>query len=452
MSSSHRRLTLILLVVLVGPGTAQTVVPPGDIGVTNLNPNTFYTLNPATALMTPYNVGSFGGGSARTILWDPNATDSFIIGGQDFIGRVTVTAAPSPGAPGAATYTLFTNLNAGRCHQMAWDSQFNLLFSDSITDQIGFLDLTTNTVTYITTGMQPWNSALQGLAYDAMTGTLYAGGDGMVYRLTRTSPIGVVPPTFGAPTPFANLGCTNTNGCPVTSLTFDPSNANLYATVYNSRQVLLLTQNVTGAFTGMTNLTAPSLLRAPRASCLDNNGDLVVGSSANLLGGNVIRLALASPPPITPVLLGTTSWSANCGGNTCPVNGVAVVGGNPFSLTATGGGSTPTSSNLTTIDILNLPTGTTEGWTLASLTLPAVPGGGWFAGLQPDMLTVTLFQSNPTTACGFPLPVHWSTACSTFPYPFTTVSPFPPGTQTDLVAIAITANGFTATPVVRHTW
>lgn len=451
MWSSRSCLFLVVLGCLAGSGSAQSVLAPGDIGAVVPHPSTFYVVNPASGLVTPYNVGAFtGGGNALCILWDPAVPDSFLIGGWNFIGRATVLTAPSLGAAPTGVGAVYTPLitTPEYVGNMQWDDQRNLIFRSN--DRIGHLDMTTNTVTWLTSPPHPWAARLGDIAVNILNGDIYAGGNPTVYRMTRTS---TNPPAYTAPALFATGWCTNPTGsaCPTAGLEYDTTTSDLYAVIAAETRVIRITQDASGVFTGWSDICPVNQIVEPRSATFDANRDLIIGTSGNIFGGLVSRVSLTATPPVIPTLLAAIPWSASCTGPfTCPPTGLSIVGGAPFvipafRLSVTGGGCTPT-----TINVLNPPTGVTEGWTLGSVTLPAVPGGGWFAGLIPDALTWSLINANATGPCAFPFPVRWSTSCWQYPYVFGPIVPC--NTQMDLVAIGLGPNGYVMTDVVRHTW
>jgi hypothetical protein len=177
-----RYLTL-LAASLVTTGLAIAQLPAGSIGVTGFSTTSFGVIDNGVGTAVP--IGSFGGtGTSQSILWDPSNPTDFLVGGFGFVGRASMTGAAT------ATWTpLTTGVNTA-C-QMSWNWTGQVVVADAGTDQVRLLDLTTNTVTDLSVGAQPWGSSVNAGAFEFTTGDVIVGGNGGVFRLPMNQTVGV---------------------------------------------------------------------------------------------------------------------------------------------------------------------------------------------------------------------------------------------------------------------
>ncbi len=236
----------------------------------------------APALTTYTTPGFQGTGLSQTVLWDPVHPNDFLIGGSGFIGRATITG------PGTVTYALLTS-NVGTAVQMSWDGAGRVVFADGGTGQVRRLDPATGNVTDLSSGVQPWGTALSAGARNPATGDYIAGGNGAIYRLANGATT--------ATTVVSGLGGY------VSGVAFDALTGEIVATVLTSNRLIRV-----GAGAAVTNLAS---LSGPNALDLDGNGDWITGGGT----GQIWRVPYAGG---APVLLGN---------HTGPLNGLAVARG-----------------------------------------------------------------------------------------------------------------------------
>lgn len=268
---------------------AQTQV--GDIAMTGFS-TTAFGLYRNAVLACP--TSGFGGsGTSQTILWDDATPHTFWLAGFGFLGRAQILG------PGSVAYTPLTT-NVGIACQLSFDDQRRLVFSDAGSMQIRRFDPTTNLVTDVTAGAQPWGQDLNCSVLDPLTGDLFAGGNGAIFRLPA-----------GATTALTTPVVSGLGGY-VTGLQFDPSTGELLATVLAVNRVIRIDANGTA-----TDVCPPFSVPGPNALDLDQNGDLIVGGGT----GQVYRVPRGGGAPV--FLVNNTSPFGN-------VNGLAVVGGGGY--------------------------------------------------------------------------------------------------------------------------
>ncbi|MCA8976978.1 MAG: hypothetical protein KDC98_19800, partial [Planctomycetes bacterium] len=152
-----------LSVLLFSPALLAQLAP-GDIGVTGFSSSDFGVISSGTT--TGYSTPGYGGsGTSQAILWDPSAPQSFLIGGFGFVGRATVTG------PGAVSYTNLTTAIGTAC-QISFDFAGDVVIADAGVDQVRILNITTNTVTDLTTGAQPWGTTVNAGAFNPTNGDI----------------------------------------------------------------------------------------------------------------------------------------------------------------------------------------------------------------------------------------------------------------------------------------
>jgi hypothetical protein len=386
---------LAALALAAAPAAAQLV--PGDIGVTGFSTSQFSVID--SSGVTPYLVTSFGGtGTTQSILWDPANPSDLIVGGFGFVGRAAITG------PGTSTYTLITNA-IGTASQMSWDAAGQIIVADAGTDQVRSVDPLTGIITELTMGTQPWGNTVNGGAVDPVTGDIYVGNNGNVYRVD----------SLGTVTHFATGWTTGTSY--VSGIAFDPTNGDVIVTALTVNRVLRIPAggSPTPPFTGpYADVVPPGAISGLNSISVDSvNGDFVIGGSS----GSVYRVPFGGG---APTVIGTAS------GQGSSASGVSVVGtSGPPSFTLAANAYLDGSADFA---ISNIPVGTTSGWTFASADTSAPVGMGWAFGINPDALTFLILNIAP-----FPQPgnlFHWLEGFPTL-YPAATFN-FPAGTLTPL--------------------
>ncbi|MCA8948506.1 MAG: hypothetical protein KDE27_03340 [Planctomycetes bacterium] len=326
-------------------------VAPGDIGVTGFSMSEFGVLTGGTA--TGYNIGSYGGtGTSQSILWDPSNPQSFVGGGFGFVGRATITGS------GTASYALLST-NLGTAAQMSFDFAGNVVIADAGVDQVQILDVTTGTVTPLTSGPQPWGTTVNAGGFSSFSGDIVVGNQGDLYRIP-----------FGSATPVLYAGGL---GGYISNVIFDIATGDTICTVLQANRLLRI--DSTGA---QTDIMTPGAIVGPNAVVQDVNLDWLVGAGS----GSVYRVPYAGGAPVLEGL------------NTAPsgtVSGVAVaLSTSSGSWNAYGQGCAGTGGNVT----LSI-TGTLQpGQTIQHVSDNHAPG----------MVGVALFGLSNTIFLGNPLP------------------------------------------------
>ena len=412
----------IALALTSSPAFAQ--VSLGDIAITQFSTSTFYTVDTNGMNEVAHNAGNFGSGTSQSILWDRFGTSDFIIGGFGFIGRATITAT-------GVNYSVLTNA-IGTAAQMSFDPAGNIIVADAGADQIVSVDPTTGVVTPITTGAQPWGTSLNAGYYDPVSGDIFAGGNGSIWRVSAG--VAITPA-------YATGWITAVNGF-VGGITSDPgSPGDLIASLLTVNRVIRIDPQG-----NISDLVPPGTLTAPNTVTTDQNGDFIIaGSSGQVFRAPNPAFGPGGPPTALPSL-----------SNGSTISYAAVVGElslltPPMTLAFT---VNPGNSN-TTVSISNIPPSATQGWTFVSFTTPTAAGNGPVFGITVDAVTLSIFNTYPVPQPGNFF--HWTVGApgvypaSPLMVPGAALTPFSTMTW-DFVALAIGAGNITASNVVRITW
>lgn len=405
---------------LVALGFVAAALPAqllsGTIGITGFSTSQFSLLDP-TGTVSAVNVGNFGGSGPATtqsIVWSPTIPNDIVIGGFGFIGRVS-------SAGGAPAYSVLTTA-VGEVSQLSVSPAGDLIVADGMTSQVYAVNPVTGAITSIAAGPQPWGTSVNAGASDPVTGDIFVGNNGSIYRIP-----------FGSSTPTLFTTGWSASTSYVSGIAFDPLSTDVVATLLSVNRVVRI-DRATGV---MTDLVPPASITGTNSITVDVNGDFIVGAG----GGAVYRVPNAGG---SSTLLGSTT------GQGSSASGVAVIGsggGQPtFSL-----GVTP-SAGAATLTLTGVPPTTTEGWTLLSFNVVAPVGTGPVLGGTPDQTTLLLVQTFPVASPGNI--VHWTwPVTGLWPsVPFTIpAGALPTGTLMDFVAVALdgSLNVVGATPVVR---
>jgi serine protease AprX len=106
------------------------------------------------------------------------------------------------------------------------------------------------------------------------------------------------------------------------------------------------------------------------------------------------------------------------------------------------------------LELVNIPTGTTEGYCVFSHATAGILGQGPLAGLYPDILSFACLTSPLAAGNPFHFPVPASGLFPEIPFDLPAGAlPFPAGSRTDGIAVLRLAGGtFRSTSVTRVTW
>lgn len=310
----------------------------------------------------------------NTVLWDPTQPDTVICGGNgsSSTGGVLFRASFSGGNQ------VVTSLIAGTGSfsypvQIGWDQTGRGVIATTYWGQVVRIDVATGRVTSLVTGNQPWGSNAICSAVDPVSGDIYVGRQGNVWRIPSGSGITTLVYT----------------GLATTKLLIDPGSSPRYLYFCG-----------TGSF-GRVDLTTsaapewyfgafgkPSFSPTITGVSFDEQGDFVFCADND----GVYRLPkLASIPPtgLAPTLLGTINYNGMSG---WPVD-CTVVGATtkPFKLTIR-----PAGVLGAYIAIENAPGQVGSGYLFLSTSTFLAPDTGPFFGLVPSALTLTIMQLPPT--------------------------------------------------------
>ncbi|MCR9247829.1 MAG: hypothetical protein NXI31_22605 [bacterium] len=252
-----------------------TQLQPGDVAVAT-NSTSDFAVVATTGIVTTYSTPLFGGSSnskGDAVLWDPANPNDLLLGGYRFIGRATIHG------PGVVSYTRLP-LGSYYVHvaQMSWAGPGKVLFADPGVDQMRLLDLTTNTITDLTSGPQPWGRTLISGFFDPNSGDILVGNQGGVFRLpSGQSTVATVASGLGGY---------------IRGLTIDRATGDVIACLASQNRVVRITTAGT-----VTDLLTPSPATGyPNSIEQDINGDWILGAV-----NGVFRLPYAGGSPPTPV-------------------------------------------------------------------------------------------------------------------------------------------------------
>lgn len=302
---------LSLAATLLSLRTAAAQVPPGTIAVTGLFDTQFSLFDPVNSVFTPYALtNTTGSGTANTsdILFDVVHANSFILGGEGFIGRVTITG------PGTSTYTLITN-QVGIIAQMSWDANKQLVVVDSTSSQVVRVDPGSGNITPISVGPQPWGADANAGAIDPATGDIFVGANKALYVLKNGTTTAV---------PLSS-GWTTGNFAFCTGVAFDPFTSDLFVSILTADRIVRMNRT-TGA---ITDLIPPHSIQSCNGIAVDGNGDMIVvgwqnsvnkipngGGTKTLLGNAQGQGILASGVAVAATACGgsATNYGTGCAG------------------------------------------------------------------------------------------------------------------------------------------
>ncbi|MBL8768352.1 MAG: hypothetical protein JNL94_13340 [Planctomycetes bacterium] len=308
------------------PGLASAQVATGDIAVTGLSDQQFSILDPVSGNSIPYPLANLIGPGVsdwtQCIRWDPDHPNDFYVGGNGFIGRLTITGV------GTSNYQLITN-QVGIVTEVSIDVDGSLVCIDSTADQVIRVDPNNGAITPITSGAQPWGTEANCGVLNPTNGDIWVGSNKSLYRIVG----GVGTPVLYS-SGWSSGGSAYCSGVAVDGLTGE-----VYISVLTAELVARVEPNGS-----LTNLAPPHSVKQPNGLAFDQNGDLVVCGGWNLLntvdrvprtGGNPTPLGQISgqfflASGIT-VVLDTCPGDADSYGQGC-----AGTGGFTPSLTFTG--------------------------------------------------------------------------------------------------------------------
>jgi len=377
----HATHTSLFLPAMLLAAAAHAQVLPGDLGVTGFSTTQFSTLSSAGAPTGYTTSGFLGTGTSQSILWDPNDTQSFLIGGFGFVGRATITG------PGAATYAFIGSVNTA-C-QMSFDAAGQLIIADAGTDQIRRMDPTTGTVVDLTVGPQPWGTSVNAGAYEPATGDVIVGNQGGIFRLVlSTSTVTTIATGLGG---F------------LSGIAFDPLNGDIIATVLTANRLV----RVTSAGT-VTDIMTPGAVSGPNAVDITQDGSFVLAGSTGRVfivpyagGGATVFGTISAPTGTTSgvsvarfggyAIPYGTACAAVSGPTTLSGSGLVAIGGN---LTLTSGNHAPATLGVQTFGFSNT---THQNFPLPLLLDPLLGTNNCFLHASIDT-TLILFTDAGTPA------------------------------------------------------
>ncbi len=256
-------LSLCLAAGLASTAAAQVV--PGDIAMVSLFDSQFCIFD-GSGIPTYYGLSNTTGlgftTNTNAVLWDPSNGQSFYLGGEGFIGRVTITG------PGSSTYVLVTN-QIGIVSQLSFDANGKLVAIDSTSGQVVRVDPSNGAVTPITVGPQPWGLDLNAGAIDPATGDIFVGANQALYRIPNGQTTGTLLSSNWSTGQYAFC----------TAITFDPNSTDLIVSILTADRIVRMNRT-TGA---IVDLCAPHAIQSCNSVAVDHNGDFVVGGWQNKL-------------------------------------------------------------------------------------------------------------------------------------------------------------------------
>jgi hypothetical protein len=356
------RLGALSIALALIPGLASAQVAVGDIAVTGLSDQQFSILDPVSGNSIPYPLSNLIGPGisdwTQCIRWDAENPNDFYVGGNGFIGRITITGI------GTSNYQLITN-QVGIVSEVSIDDDGSLVCVDSTSDQVIRVDPSNGAITPITSGPQPWGSEANCGVLDPTTGDIWVGTNKQLYRIVG-----------GVGTPVLYSSGWSTGGSAYCSgVAVDGVTGEVYITVLTAELVARVEPNGS-----LTNLAPPHSVKQPNGLAFDQNGDLVVCGGANLLN-TVDRVPRTggTPTPLGQIsgqfflASGITVVLSTCPGEaTVYGQGCAGSGGFTPSLTFTG---CPAPGEAVSIDIAN-GLGGAPSVLFFGLGASAIPMGG----------------------------------------------------------------------------
>lgn len=262
---------------------ASAQVSSGTIAMCSLDPNQFSLIDPSGQVVTAYPLsntdGSGGTTNTNSILWDPSQPQSFFLGGEGFIGRVTITGF------GTSNYQLITN-QIGIVSQLSLDPNGKLVAIDSTSSQAVLVDPANGAITPITSGPQPWGTELNCGALDPFTGDLFLGTDNAMYVIRNGS---------STPILLSSTWTTSHQTAYSTGIAFDPNTGDMVVSILTADKIVKMDKQ-TGA---ITDMCPPHSIQSCNSVAFEPTGDIVVGGWQNKLWR--IPNAGGSPSLITTV-------------------------------------------------------------------------------------------------------------------------------------------------------
>jgi hypothetical protein len=276
------RLSLSVVGSLVCATIASAQVQPGDIAMVSLVDYQFCVFDGA-GTPTYYGLSNTTGlgfsTNTNAIVWDPANSQSFILGGEGWIGRISITG------PGTANYSLITNA-VGIISQLSFDNAGKLIAIDSTTDEVLKVDPSTGAVTQLTVGPHPWGVELNAGAIDPATGEIFVGTNQALYRIAPGATTGTLLSSNWSTGQFAFC----------TGIAFDPNSSDLFVSILTADRIVRMNRT-SGA---ITDLVPAKTIQSCNSIAVDDNGDVIVGGWQNKL----YRIAI---PGSSATLIGQAS-------------------------------------------------------------------------------------------------------------------------------------------------
>ncbi|HGY92092.1 MAG TPA: hypothetical protein ENK43_13055 [Planctomycetes bacterium] len=402
--------TMTVLLLLAASSAAQLV--GGSLGVIDLTAQQVSVVSPTGQVSVVSPVGGFGGtGIPQSLLWDDEAPDGFFVGGDGFVGRLTMSL------QGAPTWQLLSSA-VGEVASMSRTGASTLFLYDGGADVVWQLDLGTGVLTQVASTTTPWGAALNAGLYDSAAGVHVIGGANGLWTLDGS----------GAVTTIASGWSTGISF--VTALLLEPATGQYLAALSGVDRVVRV---LPGG--GLQDLTAPGAITFPNALDLDvSTGEILVGG----LAGQVFRLPAAGGPPILEAATGSGAL----------VTGVARTRA-VFRVVLEDQGA-----GAALIAMVDLDPVAIEGGMASSFNVSQPLGQGPLMGFTPDAFTLALITAFPAAQPGNPIHFTLPPLPGLFPsIPFAMPSGIVPvGVTFDLVGAATDAQGqVMLTPVLRVT-
>lgn len=260
----NHRCVLVAAAVVLGAAVARGQVADGTLAVVSLTEFQYSLVDPQSGVDTPFSLtNTTGSGTANTqcVLWDPAQPDSFLIGGEGFLGRVTITA-------GVSNYALITN-QIGIASQLSFDANGQIVLIDSTADQVLRVDPNNGGISAITTGMQPWGADANCGAIDPATGDIYVGGNNAMWVIRNGTNSATL----------LSSGWTTGGFAFSTGVVFHPLTGEMVVSILTLDRIVQM-DKLTGA---IVDLVPAHSIQSCNSVAFEANGDLVVAGWMNAL-------------------------------------------------------------------------------------------------------------------------------------------------------------------------
>ncbi len=397
-----------ILLLLAAFSPAQIL--GGSLGLVDLTAHQISIVDPSGQVSVASPVGGFGAtGIPQSLLWDDEAPDGFYVGGDGFVGRLTV------GLQGPPTWQLLSSA-VGEVAAMSRSGPSILFLYDGGVDVVWQLDVGTGVLTQVPSGTTPWGGTLNAGLYDGAAGVHVIGGANGIWTL---DPGGTV-------TSIASGWSTGVSF--VTALLLEPATGQYLAALSGVDRVVRI---VPGG--GLQDVTAPGAILFPNALDLDpSTGEILVGG----LAGQVFRLPAGGGPPLLEAVTGSGVPVTGVA-RTCPAFRVV--------LDDLGSGAA-------LIAIVDLDSTAIEGGMGFSFDVSQPLGQGPLMGFTPDGFTLALITAFPTPQPGIPIHFTLPAPPGLFPaVPFAIPSGIiPVGVPFDVIGAATDAQGQVTLTSVRR--